>query len=63
MNIEIGTEKWITVRLRSGGNHKPNLNAVFKYTFIENLVLYIVYGDQYAKETANQLFTKIAVNW
>ncbi|RKU15645.1 hypothetical protein C6500_19055 [Candidatus Poribacteria bacterium] len=63
MNIEIGTEKWITVRLRSGGNHKPNFNAVFKYTFIENLVLYIVYGDQYAKETANQLFTKIALNW
>ena len=63
MNIEIGTEKWITVRLRSGGNHKPNFNAVFKYTFIENLVLYIVYGDQYAKETANQLFTKIAINW
>jgi len=63
MNIEIGTEKWITVRLRSGGNHKPNFNAVFKYAFIENLVLYIVYGDQYAKETANQLFTKIAFNW
>ena len=63
MNIEMGTEKWITVRLRSGGNHKPNLNAVFKYTFIENLVLYIVYGDQYARETANQLFTKIAFNW
>ena len=63
MNIEMGTEKWITVRLRSGGNHKPNFNAVFKYTFIENLVLYIVYGDQYAKETANQLFTKIALNW
>ena len=63
MNIEIGTEKWITVRLRSDGNHKPNFNAVFKYTFIENLVLYIVYGDQYAKETANQLFTKIAFNW
>lgn len=63
MNIEIGTEKWITVRLRSGGNHKPNFNAVFKYTFIENLVLYIVYGYQYAKETANQLFTKIAFNW
>ena len=63
MNIEMGTEKWITFRLRSGGNHKPNFNAVFKYTFIENLVLYIVYGDQYAKETANQLFTKIALNW
>ncbi len=63
MNIEIGTEKWITVRLRSGGNHKPNFNAVFKYTFIENLVLYLVYGDQYAKETTNQLFTKIAFSW
>ena len=63
MNIEIGTEKWITFRLRSGGNHKPNFNAVFKYTFIENIVLYIVYGDQRAEETANQLFTKIAFNW
>ena len=63
MNIEIGTEKWITFRLRSGGNHKPNFNAVFKYTFIENLVLYIVYGDQHTKETVNQLFTKIAFNW
>ena len=63
MNIEIGTEKWITFRLRSGGNHKPNFNVVFKYTFIENLVLYIVYGDQHTKETANQLFTKIAFNW
>ena len=63
MNFEIGTEKWITVRLRSAGNHKPNFNAVFKYTFIENLVLYIVYGDQYAEETVNQLFTKIAFNW
>ena len=63
MNIEIGTEKWITVRLRSRGGHKPNFNAVFKYTFIENLVLYIVYGDQHAQETANQLFTKIAFNW
>ena len=63
MNIEIGTEKWITFRLRSGGNHKPNFNAVFKYTFIENLVLYVVYGDQYAEGTVNQLFTKIAFNW
>ena len=63
MNIEIGTEKWITFRLRSGGNHKPNFNAVFKYTFIENIVLYIVYGDQRAEETANQLFTKVAFNW
>ena len=63
MNIEIGTEKWITFRLRSGGNHKPNFNAVFKYTFIENIVLYIVYGDQRAEETVNQLFTKIAFNW
>ena len=63
MNIEIGTEKWITFRLRSGADHKPNFNAVFKYTFIENLVLYIVYGDQRAEETANQLFTKVAFNW
>ena len=34
MNIEIGTEKWITFRLRSAREHKPNFNAVFKYTFI-----------------------------
>ena len=63
MNLEIGTERWITVRLRSGGDHKPNFNAVFKYTFIESLVLYIVYGDQHATGTINQLFTKIAFNW
>ena len=63
MNIEIGTEKWITFRLRSARKHKPNFNAVFKYTFIENLVLYIVYGDQHAETTINQLFTKIAFNW
>ena len=63
MNIEIGTERWVTIRLRSAREHKPNFNAVFKYTFIENLVLYIVYGDQHAKETVNQLFTKIAFNW
>ena len=63
MNLEIGTERWITIRLRSAGNHKPNFNAVFKYTFIENLVLYVVYGDQHAKETVNQLFTKIAFTW
>ena len=63
MNIEIGTEKWITFRLRSAREHKPNFNAVFKYTFIENFVLYIVYGDQHAEETVNQLFTKIAFNW
>ena len=63
MNLEIGTERWITVRLRSAGAHKPNFNAVFKYTFIESLVLYIVYGDQHAKETVNQIFTKIAFNW
>ena len=63
MNLEIGTERWVTVRLRSAREHKPNFNAVFKYTFIENLVLYIVYGDQHAPETINQLFTKIAFNW
>ena len=63
MNLEIGTERWITARLRSAGDHKPNFNAVFKWTFIENLVLYIVYGDQDAEETIHQLFTKIAFNW
>jgi len=63
LNVEIGTEKWITVRLRSAGDQKPNVNAVFKYTFIENLILYIVYGDQHAQETANQLFTKITFKW
>ncbi len=63
MNLEIGTERWVTIRLRSAREHKPNFNAVFKYTFIQNLVLYIVYGDQHAKETVNQLFTKIAFNW
>ncbi|MDE0689058.1 MAG: DUF5916 domain-containing protein [Candidatus Poribacteria bacterium] len=63
INLEIGTERWVTIRLRSAREHKPNFNAVFKYTFIENLVLYIVYGDQHAKETVNQLFTKIAFNW
>ncbi len=63
MNLEIGDERWITIRLRSAGDHKPNFNAVFKYTFIENLVLYVVYGDQHAKETVNQLFTKIAFTW
>ncbi len=62
-NFEIGNEKWITFRLRSGGDHKPNLNAVFKYLFIENLVLYLVYGDQDAEETVNQLFGKIALTW
>ena len=63
MNLEIGMERWVTVRLRSAREHKPNFNAVFKYTFIENLVLYIVYGDQHAESTINQLFTKIAFNW
>ena len=63
LNVEIGTERWITFRLRSGGDHTPNVNAVFKWTFIENLVLYIVYGDQRAEETVNQLFTKIAFKW
>ena len=63
LNIEIGTERWVTVRLRSARAHKPNVNAVFKWTFIENLVFYIVYGDQHAEKTANQLFTKIAFHW
>ena len=63
LNLEIGTERWITFRLRSGGNHKPNVNAVFKWTFIENIVLYIVYGDQQAEETVNQIFTKLAFTW
>lgn len=62
-NFEIGNEKWITFRLRSGGDHKPNLNAVFKYMFIKNLVLYFVYGDQDAEETVNQLFAKVALTW
>ena len=62
-NFEIGREKWITFRLRSGGDHKPNLNAVFKYMFLEDFVLYLVYGDQDADETVNQLFTKIAYTW
>ncbi len=62
-NVEFGTEKWITFRLRSGGDHKPNLNAVFKYMFIKDFDLYIVYGDQDAKETVNQLFAKIAYSW
>lgn len=62
-NIEFGTEKWITFRLRTGGDHKPNLNAVFKYTFIDNLVLYLVYGEQDAKDTVNQTFAKIAFTW
>ncbi|MCY3741804.1 MAG: DUF5916 domain-containing protein [Candidatus Poribacteria bacterium] len=63
MNLEIGAERWVTVRLRSARKHKPNFNAVFKYTFVENLVLYIVYGDQHAEATINQLFTKIAFSW
>lgn len=63
MNLEFGNERWITIRLRSAGDHKPNFNAIFKYTFVENLVLYVVYGDQHAQETINQLFTKIAFNW
>ena len=62
-NVEIGTEKWITFRLRSTKHHKPNLNAVFKYMFSEDFVLYLVYGDQDAKETVNQLFAKIAFIW
>ena len=62
-NIEIGNEKWITFRLRSAEDHKPNLNAVFKYMFIENLVFYLVYGDQDAEETVNQLFAKVAFTW
>ena len=57
-NFEIGREKWITFRLRSGGDHKPNLNAVFKYMFLEDFVLYFVYGDQDADETVNQLLPK-----
>ena len=63
MNFELGTERWITLRLLSARAHKPNFNVVFKYTFIENLVLYIVYGDQHAEATVNQLFTKIAFRW
>lgn len=62
-NIEIGNEKWITFRLRSAEDHKPNLNAVFKYMFIENLVFYLVYGDQDAEETVNQVFAKVALTW
>lgn len=62
-NIEIGNEKWITFRLRSAEDHKPNLNAVFKYMFIENLVFYLVYGDQDAEETVNQVFAKVAFTW
>jgi len=62
-NIEIGNEKWITFRLRSTEDHKPNLNAVFKYLFIENLVFYLVYGDQDAEETVNQVFAKVAFTW
>ena len=62
-NIEFGNEKWITLRLRSGGDHKPNLNAVFKYMFLENFVFYLVYGDQDAEETVNQLFAKIGFTW
>ena len=62
-NIEIGNEKWITFRLRSAEDHKPNLNAVFKYLFIENLVFYLVYGDQDAEETVNQVFAKVAFTW
>lgn len=62
-NFEIGTEKWVTFRLRSGGDHKPNLNAVFKYMFTKDFVLYLVYGDQEAEETVNQLFAKIAYSW
>ena len=62
-NIEIGNEKWITFRLRSAEDHRPNLNAVFKYLFIENLVFYLVYGDQDAEETVNQVFAKVAFTW
>ncbi|RKU07575.1 hypothetical protein C6501_17570 [Candidatus Poribacteria bacterium] len=62
-NFEIGNEKWITFRLRSGGEHKPNLNAVFKYMFLQDFVLYLVYGDQDAEETVNQLFAKVAFTW
>lgn len=63
LNVEIGTERWVTVRLRSRGNHKPNFDAVFKWTFLESLVLYLVYGDQFAEGTVNQLFTKVVFNW
>ncbi len=62
-NIEFGTERWITFRLRSVADHKPNLNAVFKYMFLQDFVLYLVYGDQDADETVNQLFAKIAYTW
>ena len=62
-NFEIGREKWVTFRLRSGGDHKPNLNAVFKYMILEDFVFYLVYGDQDADETVNQLFAKIAYTW
>ena len=62
-NVEIGTEKWITFRLRSSKHHKPNLNAVFKYMFNKDFVLYLVYGDQDADETVNQLFAKLAFTW
>ncbi len=62
-NFEIGNEKWITFRLRSGGEHKPNLNAVFKYMFLQDFVLYLVYGDQNAEVTVNQLFAKVAFTW
>lgn len=63
INIEIGEEKWITFRLRTGGDHKPNLNAVFKYSFLEDFVFYLVYGDQDAKETVNQAFAKLTYIW
>jgi hypothetical protein len=63
VNFEMGTEKWMTFRMRDTKDHKPNLNAVLKYALTENLVLYLVYGDQDADQTVNQLFTKISANW
>lgn len=63
LNIEIGEEQWITFRVRTGGDHKPNLNAVFKYSFLEDFVFYLIYGDQDSKETVNQAFAKLTYIW
>lgn len=62
-NLEFGNEKWVTFRLRSGGDHKPNFNAVFKYMFLYDFTFYLVYGDQEADETVNQMFAKLAYIW
>jgi hypothetical protein len=63
LNYDLGKEKWITVRVRLESDNVRNVNAVLKYTFGRNWVGYVVYGDQEAKKTVNQIFIKISTSF